>query len=296
VQKLTCAYLKTVGPKPGRPTRIIRDGTVGGLSARIGARGAAEFSLVYRFKDEVGQQRRTLGYFWDADRGPPPSGRYLTLEQARILALTLKEKARAGDPELGYQWTAAAPPTAPAPNPADAVEAILDRYAREHLSTLRTGPAFEKLLRRSCAAFLQQPITSVTRADVRAILDGHMREGHGAMANRTFAVLGAFFKWCVDKDLLVASPMATMGRPVKKEASRDRVLTDAELAAVWHAVGTLTPARRDAIRLLALTGLRRGEASELKWSDISGDMLTIPGERTKNNRLTRSRSRPRLLT
>ena len=275
--KLTCAYLKSVQPKPGRSTKIIPDGTVGGLSVRIGARGAVEFSLCYRFKGEGMQQRRTLGYFWDSDRGPPPSDRYLSLEQARVLAITLKEKARAGaDLGLAYQWIATAPAAGPPEKPSDATEAIIDRYSREHLSGLKTGTEFDKLIRRSCAAFLDKSIGAVTRADVRVILDGHTAAGNMFMANRVHAVLGAFLKWAVGQDLIPTSPMVGMPRPMKKEASRDRVLSDVELVAVWNAVDTLTPARRDCIRFLALTGLRRSEATEIRWVDIDGDVLTIP--------------------
>jgi integrase len=73
-----------------------------------------------------------------------------------------------------------------------------------------------------------------------------------------------------------------MGRPMRKVVSRERVLDDAELAKVWHAAGVLRAPRRDAVRFLMLTGLRRSEGTGIRWSDIDGDVLTIPGSRTKN--------------
>jgi integrase len=289
-KKLTTAYLKTIGPKRGRATRCEPDGTVGGLSIRYGARGHVEFSLVYRFAFDPSQYRRTLGYWWNEDLGPAPSDRWISLDQARIVALQIKEKAFRNDIDLhASHWKAVAPAPAPPEKPADATEAVIDRYAREHLSTLRTGAAFEKLLRQSCAAFLQRPIGEVARADLRAVLDGHMGRGKGFLANRVHATLSTFFAWALDRDLITTSPMANMARPMRKEEARDRVLNDAELAKVWHAVGTLTAPRRDAIRLMILTGLRRSEASEIRWQDIDGAeaggpaMLTIPTERAKNN-------------
>jgi integrase len=173
-------------------------------------------------------------------------------------------------------------PSAPYPvkqptpaRPADAVGT-----AGEHLKTLRTGDTIGEILRRSLP--LDRPISSITRADVRKVLDRHMRQGHGYAANRAHSTMAAFFVWAVDRELVAVSPMAGMNRPMRREESRDRVLDDNELAVVWKAVDTLTVPRRDAIRLLMLTGLRRSEASEIEWADIAGDMLTIPAARSKN--------------
>jgi integrase len=102
------------------------------------------------------------------------------------------------------------------------------------------------------------------------------------MANRAFSVLGTFFSWALEHDLLPVSPMIGMKRPMKKEESRDRVLDDKELTTVWNVVETLTAARRDTVRLLMLTGLRLNEASETRWSDIEGNLLTVPASRAKN--------------
>jgi integrase len=66
--------------------------------------------------------------------------------------------------------------------------------------------------------------------------------------------------------------------------SRDRVLTDLEIAAIWRACGDDDYGR--IVRLLILTGQRRDEVGGMARSEI--DLLarkwTIPGERTKNGR------------
>jgi integrase len=61
-------------------------------------------------------------------------------------------------------------------------------------------------------------------------------------------------------------------------------LTDAEIAAVWRA--TEAPGVYNAIvRVLLLTGLRRGEAAAATWGEFSADLAAwaIPGSRTKNH-------------
>jgi len=66
--------------------------------------------------------------------------------------------------------------------------------------------------------------------------------------------------------------------------SRDRVLSNDELAEVWAALGEDHVS--DIIRLLVLTGQRRDEISKLRWSEIDFDkaLLTLPPARTKNKR------------
>jgi integrase len=281
VQKLTDAYLRGINPKPGRGTICISDQLTPGLQVRIGARGRKDISYVFRVVGDPKQYRRHFGWVWDPDDGPTPDDRWVTLDRARTMAAEIRERAGKG---IDWDTFVARKPQPNKPDlPADAVEAVLTRYGREHLARAKTGTAIDKLLRQSCHAFLDWLIGDVTRKDIRAVLDGHMKRGKGYLANRVHATLSAFFSWALDRDLIETSPMANMRRPMEDEEARDRVLSDVELAAVWNAVGTLTPARRDCIRFLMLTGLRRAEATELKWSDIDGDTLTIRREQSKNN-------------
>ena len=58
------------------------------------------------------------------------------------------------------------------------------------------------------------------------------------------------------------------------------MLTDAELAKVWRGadrIGPLGPV----VRLLVLTGARREEITQLRWSEIRGDHIHLEGSRTK---------------
>jgi integrase len=74
----------------------------------------------------------------------------------------------------------------------------------------------------------------------------------------------------------------------RKEAPRARVLSDDELRDVWRASGSLDlPAPfRTIIKLLIVTGQRRGEIAALRSSYISHNQQTIclPGDLTKNHR------------
>jgi integrase len=60
------------------------------------------------------------------------------------------------------------------------------------------------------------------------------------------------------------------------------VLTDEELATVWHAAERMGGPHGGVIQLLMLTGARLQEMAQLRWSEMSGDLTHLEGARTKN--------------
>ena len=73
-------------------------------------------------------------------------------------------------------------------------------------------------------------------------------------------------------------------RKAVDEIARDRVLTDAELAAVWRNAGDADFGA--IVRLLILTGQRREEVAAMTWDevDLASATWRIGGDRTKNAR------------
>jgi integrase len=101
--------------------------------------------------------------------------------------------------------------------------------------------------------------------------------------NRVRSSLSAFFTWTVKEGLLETNPVSGTGK-AEEGGSRERVLTQAELAEVWAAL----PQDQfgDIVRLLILTVQRREEIGGLGWSEVNlGDeLIALPPERVKNNR------------
>jgi integrase len=95
------------------------------------------------------------------------------------------------------------------------------------------------------------------------------------------AHLHRLFKWSVGRGIIESNPMAEMPRPTSVP-KRDRVLSDDELVTVWNAAGKIGWPFGDAIRLLILTGARREEIGQLKWTEIARDSIALDGARTKN--------------
>jgi integrase len=83
--------------------------------------------------------------------------------------------------------------------------------------------------------------------------------------------------------MVPANPFAAL--PIAKSiAKRTRVLNDHEIAEIWTAAGKAAAPYGSIIRLLILTGQRRGEVAGMSWGELSDDLAswTMPGERTKN--------------
>jgi integrase len=96
------------------------------------------------------------------------------------------------------------------------------------------------------------------------------------------AALSAMFNWAIAEGYeIVANPVTGTNRPIEAGA-RSRVLSDAELRAIWRACGDDDYGR--IVRLLILTGQRRDEVGSMRWPEISGDVWTLPTTRTKNHR------------
>jgi integrase len=138
---------------------------------------------------------------------------------------------------------------------------------------LSTGSYFRPLHR--------MPIDAVKRKDVATRLVAITRENGSVTAARARASLSAFFSWAMQMGYVEQNPVIGAVQP-EDSKGRERVLSDAELIAVWRLSGDDEYGR--IIRLLILLGARRAEIGGMRWSEFAADgTWTIPGERTKNH-------------
>jgi integrase len=117
-------------------------------------------------------------------------------------------------------------------------------------------------------------------AERLAVIDG---DSGPVARNRVRSSLHAFFAWSIREGLAETNPVAGTGK-AEEGGSRERVLTDAELADIWRTLGD--DQFSDIVRLLILTGQRRDEVGGMRWSEIDGAaaLWTMPPQRTKNRR------------
>jgi integrase len=121
-----------------------------------------------------------------------------------------------------------------------------------------------------------------TRRDISALLADVERDSGPGARNGLRATLSTFFAFAIAEGLVEVSPVT--GTAMAHEVSRDRVLADSELAAVWRSL----PAGDygDLVRLLILTGARRQELGSLRWSEIdfTARVINLPAARVKNKK------------
>ena len=96
-----------------------------------------------------------------------------------------------------------------------------------------------------------------------------------------YCALRAFMRWAHRNHYVDRNPMERMQAPPPC-TPRDRILTDDELRRVWLASRDDTFGR--IIKLLILTGQRRGEITQLTAGMVGEDTISIPAWLAKNSR------------
>jgi integrase len=230
-----------------------------GLALRIGNGGAKTFVVFHRHGGKL--NRLTLGRWPEVSLGAAREG----WRKAREAIARGEDPAAKNGKSTG-----------------DLFEVVVEDWLRKDIGTThRAGAARQVGLMVDhdlIPAWKGRPVDSINKADVIVLMDGILARAP-AVAARVYAMVRRFFAWCEGRDIISNDPSAKIQKPPAVE-SRDRVLSDAELAKVWKACGEDHYGR--IFRLLALTGLRREQIGRLRWSEIQGDEIHLEGERTKN--------------
>jgi integrase len=150
------------------------------------------------------------------------------------------------------------------------------------------------------------PARDLRRADVQRMADGIAKgktagtfkgkprgravvTGGAGTAARVVELLGGIYSWG-EKRELVPGPNPAHGIETARGEAKDRVLSSDELQALGKALDARTavmPMATAALKLIALTGLRREEACGLRWSEIELAGCCLRLETTKTGRSTR---------
>lgn len=140
----------------------------------------------------------------------------------------------------------------------------------------------ERVLQKFAPLF-SRPTDQIKRADVVRVLDTIIAGGAPTRANRALAAIKKLMNWCVDRAMIETSPVAAL-RPPTKEIARDRVLSDDELIAIYGAGASEGFPFEQFLKLLILTGQRRGEVAGMRWPELDLDkgIWTLPAKRAKN--------------
>ena len=161
---------------------------------------------------------------------------------------------------------------------------IFAAVAADFLGACRLKPKtlydYEYHLKKLWKPLHKLPLSGINRQLVASHLRTIAQENGTATANRARSTLSSMFAWAIGEGLCESNPI--IGTNVQEERPRERVLTDAELAAIWKAAPDDDYGH--IVKLLMLTGQRRDEIGALRWSEIDTDakVIALSGARTKN--------------
>jgi integrase len=166
--------------------------------------------------------------------------------------------------------------------PRESFEAVADEWLKRDQASNRSYEEVRRVIDRDVKPYWRgRQIKTITRRDALDLIDAIADRGATTMARRVHAHLHRFFRWSVGRGILESNPLADAPKP-GAVVKRERVLTDAELAIIWHGTGEAGWPFGSIVRLLMLTGARRDEIGCLRWSELHGDLIELTGARTKN--------------
>lgn len=281
--KLTDRKLQALAkrPAPAGQTYDVWDTDRPGLGVRVSETGRRTFVLAARFGGAKHPTRRALGEYGA-----------LSLDQAREKARDWLDLVRKGiDPRDQEERQRLAEQR----RRENSFAAVAEEFIRLALigpkpekPLLRSGPEVAADIRRELIPrWGRRPVTEITPHDVVALVDDIMKRDAPYMARNLFATVRRFFNWAISRNVygLDRSPCDRM-KPkdlVGERVLRSRILDDAEIRALWSVTEELDYPYGPLFRLLVVTGQRKSEVAEARWSefDVDKKLWTIPAARMK---------------
>ena len=127
----------------------------------------------------------------------------------------------------------------------------------------------------------------ITRRDIVKLLNEIVDRSAPIQANRTLTILRRMFRFAVGQAILDLSPCDQVEAP-SSENERDRARSETEIRLLWHMLDTasMEPNARRILRLMLVTGQRKGEVMGLHAPEIDYDkgLWVLPASRAKNGR------------
>jgi integrase len=270
--KLTARSVAALTLPAGKSDVIHFDDTMPGFGFRLraGTGGKVLKSWVCQYRRAGGTRRVLIG-----------KAEVVGAEQARLQARKVLGKVALGEDPAGDRRDRR-------DKDRNTLRALVDEFLADKERELRPR-SFVELKRYLTTDYFKplhgMPVDTITRHDVSARVKAIARESGNPTAARAKGALSSLFVWALADGLCEQNPTIGSAQP-EEGKPRERVLADEELAAIWRACGDDDYGR--VIRLLILSGCRRAEIGDLRWSELDDpeqpSSFTIPAARSKNKR------------
>jgi integrase len=260
-QKLTDSMVRAL-PAADTGNRVHYDSAVKGFGCRVTAAGSKAFILNYRTRQ--GRERRfTIGSFpeWKT-------------AAARQEAEALKKRIDRGEDPLAEIQAGRDAPT---------VADLCTRYLEEHAPKKRSEADDKRIIDTFVLPTMRHlKVAEVTYSDIDGLHRKITKRGTPTRANRVASLLSKMFALAIRWGWRADNPAKGIER--NTEQKRERYLSGAELDALTRALAEHEDQQgANIIRLLLLTGARRGEVLSATWDqfDLAEGVWTKPGATTK---------------
>lgn len=268
--KLTQTLVMTTHCPDGKRKVTLYDEQITGFIVEIHAGGARTYALKYTSK-HASQKQYKLGSAYD-----------LTCDKARQLAKKAKARVTYGEDPAEERSVDRRMPT---------VKELADRYLEHVKGYKRSHDIDERYLRLHIVPrFGKLHLSEVTQRDVLEWLDAKVKKEDYAAAtvNRWQVIISHMFKLAKRWDMPGAEKNPLDGARLRNPDNMiERFLSAEETGRLLKAVDASPNTQLGAIvRLLLLTGCRKREILDLKWSEIDMEKGTIrlPMGRTKTGK------------
>jgi integrase len=238
-RKLSDAFVKTMKPDSSRAV-VVWDTIQRGLALKIRPTGHRAWKCVYTIC------RRGARWYHLGD------ARAITLVDARRLAGKIMcQVAEGGDPHADRL----------ALRGRGSFEQVAARYVEEHAKKKNKSwrQADALIHRYLLTRWGKLDIGSIRRTDVKGAIAAIAAP---ILANQILAAASAIFSWAVRQEIIAANPCSGVER--NDTTSRERVLSDAEIAAFWPHLSAL-------LKMVLFTGQRPGEVTHLQREHVVDD-------------------------
>jgi integrase len=262
---ISLAIVRRLEP-PARGNRILYDSEIPGFGVRITAAGAIAFTLTYWIHNR--QRRYTIGRYPE-----------YTPAQARDEAIELRKAIREGKDPLVERVLFRTTPL---------VSDLAAQYITEHCEPEKKNrPKTLKDKRQMIKAVIlpnlgRVPVSAVTADDIRRI--HNLLKATPYYANRVRACLSSMFSYAVAKKIRADNPITKDSAPKYTEERRERWFEEPELERLETALRAHpNQVAANAIRMLLLTGARKGEVIRATWPqfNLARGVWTKPSAHTK---------------
>ncbi|KGB52647.1 Phage integrase [Sphingopyxis sp. LC81] len=287
--KLTDVRLRALLDRPPSERIELKDGTIDGLTLRVGPRGRPTWTFRFRIRGEGGITERGTKLngvrYHRVSLGSYPD---VTIKEARRKAAAYADDAAAGrNPLTDFQERAI--------DKRDTVAALVEDYVAHAEQSMRSWRNAKWTLERHIvSAWGERPTGGITDSDAKSLINkvaqgtpdpetGIIVPRPGA-ANETRKWGSLLFQWAIDERRAKANPFTKVKTP--KLGTRQRYLSMEEARAVWAAADAMREPWGPAIQLLMLTGCREMEICAARWSwfDAQNAELIVPPEHYKSGR------------